>query len=394
MKKNTTFIILVILAFVGGAYLSTSNKLEKVLPIFLQDKNSIVNEEAAYQITSFSDDQLSISEVVEAVGPSVVTISAEKNVLRSGSVNFNPFGFGSLFEQFYQQPSADDFETIEQDIGTGFVVLAEKNKRLFVITNRHVVSDFNLNYLLYDYQDQVYKISNIYRDPINDLAILAVENMNLPALKMGNSDQLQIGESVVAIGTALGQFRNTVTRGIISGVGRGITASNAFGGQQENLDNIIQTDAAINPGNSGGPLINTRGEVIAVNVATSTGADNIGFALPINLVKNSLENFEATGEFDRAVLGVSYALISEKAALLNEVPQGAYIQEVFADSNAERADLKVGDIITKFAGKKITETETLPKLLNKIQVGNEVELEIWREGKKQTIKIELKKSNI
>lgn len=248
--------------------------------------------------------------------------------------------------------------------------------------------------MLYDYQDQVYKISNIYRDPINDLAILAVENMNLPALKMGDSDQLQIGESVVAIGTALGQFRNTVTRGIISGVGRGITASNAFGGQQENLDNIIQTDAAINPGNSGGPLINARGEVIAVNVATSAGADNIGFALPINLVKNSLENFEATGEFDRAVLGVSYALISEKAALLNEVPQGAYIQEVFADSNAERADLKVGDIITKFAGKKITETETLPKLLNKIQVGNEVELEIWREGKKQTIKIELKKSNI
>lgn len=392
MKKNIVFIILIVLAFAGGVYLSNSGQIEKLIPSSLREKVGVEVSENKHHITSFSNDQLSISKVVEAVGPSVVTISAEKSVLKPSSFGFNPFGFGSLFEQFYQQPSAEDFETIEQDIGTGFVVLAEENNQLFIITNRHVVGDLNLNYLVYDYQDQVYEVTDIYRDPVNDLAILAVEDMNLPALSLGDSDQLQIGESVIAIGTALGQFRNTVTSGIISGVGRGITASNVFGGQQENLDNIIQTDAAINPGNSGGPLINARGEVIGVNVATSAGADNIGFALPINIVKNSLANFEATGEFDRAVLGISYTLISEQAAIVNEVPQGAYVREVFDNSNAQRAGLQAGDIITKFNGKKITETETLAKLLNEIRVGSEVELEIWREGEKETLKITLEKS--
>ena len=392
MKKNIVFIILIVLAFAGGVYLSNSGQIEKLIPSSLREKVGVEVSENKHHITSFSNDQLSISKVVEAVGPSVVTISAEKSVLKPSSFGFNPFGFGSLFEQFYQQPSAEDFETIEQDIGTGFVVLAEENNQLFIITNRHVVSDLNLNYLVYDYQDQVYEVTDIYRDPVNDLAILAVENVNLPALSLGDSDQLQIGESVIAIGTALGQFRNTVTSGIISGVGMGITASNVFGGQQENLDNIIQTDAAINPGNSGGPLINARGEVIGVNVATSAGADNIGFALPINIVKNSLANFEATGEFDRAVLGISYTLISEQAAIVNEVPQGAYVREVFDNSNAQRAGLQAGDIITKFNGKKITETETLAKLLNEIRVGSEVELEIWREGEKETLKITLEKS--
>ncbi|HOA12135.1 MAG TPA: trypsin-like peptidase domain-containing protein [Candidatus Woesebacteria bacterium] len=393
MKKNIVFVVLVLLAFAGGVYLSNTGQIEKILPNSLGEKVGTEDLTTDHRITSFSDDQLSISEVVEAVGPSVVTISAERNVLRPGSFSFSPFGFGSLFEQFYQSPSEEDFETIEQDIGTGFVVLAKESNQLFVITNRHVVSDFNLNYLVYDYQDQVYEVTDIYRDPVNDLAILNVKDLNLPALTLGDSDQIKIGESVIAIGTALGQFRNTVTSGIISGVGRGITASNVFGGQQENLDNIIQTDAAINPGNSGGPLINARGEVIGVNVATSAGADNIGFALPINLVKNSLANFEATGKFDRAVLGVAYTLISEQAAIVNEVPQGAYIQEVFADSNAERGGLQVGDIITKFNGQKITETETLPKLLNETRVGSEVELEIWRKGKKETLKITLEKSN-
>lgn len=392
MKKNIVFIILIVLAFAGGVYLSNSGQIEKLIPSSLREKVGVEVSENKHHITSFSNDQLSISKVVEAVGPSVVTISAEKSVLKPSSFGFNPFGFGSLFEQFYQQPSAEDFETIEQDIGTGFVVLAEENNQLFIITNRHVVSDLNLNYLVYDYQDQVYEVTDIYRDPVNDLAILAVEDMNLPALSLRDSDQLQIGESVIAIGTALGQFRNTVTSGIISGVGRGITASNVFSGQQENLDNIIQTDAAINPGNSGGPLINARGEVIGVNVATSAGADNIGFALPINIVKNSLANFEATGEFDRAVLGISYTLISEQAAIVNEVPQGAYVREVFDNSNAQRAGLQAGDIITKFNGKKITETETLAKLLNEIRVGSEVELEIWREGEKETLKITLEKS--
>ena len=156
---------------------------------------------------------------------------------------------------------------------------------------------------------------------------------------------------------------------------------------------MIQTDAAINPGNSGGPLLNSSGQVIGVNVAVSLSGQNIGFALPINIVKSSIDNFKATGEFDRPYLGVSYRIISKRAALLNEVPQGAYVEEVIVGSGAEKAGIEKGDIITEIDGIKIDETEntSLINIINKKKIGDTIEVKIWRDGEELVKGVRLEK---
>jgi serine protease Do len=180
-------------------------------------------------------------------------------------------------------------------------------------------------------------------------------------------------------------------------LGRTITAGDAYGRNSETIENIIQTDAAINPGNSGGPLLDHQGRVVGVNVATS-GADNVSFALPIEVVKESLGVFESTGRFDRPYLGVSYQMISERAALLNEIPQGAYITGVGENTAAGTAGLKEGDVITSFGGEslKIGEVDEagqnkLTSLINQHKVGDRVEIEYYREGEKQTVTVTLGK---
>ncbi len=313
---------------------------------------------------------LTIPDVVEAAGESVVTVSIKKqqtvvSPFGGGIFNFGPFGFGT--------PSQQKTEEIQRDIGTGFVV--DKGK---VVTNKHVVSDDQAEYLVIDKEGNEHKVEKIYRDPLNDLAIVQVENFDKPALPLGDSDNIRVGESVIAIGTALGEFRHTVTTGVVSGLGRGITAGDGFY-QFEEIEGVIQTDAAINPGNSGGPLINAQGEVIGVNVAVSQSAENIGFALPINVVKASIDNFNATGQFDRPKLGVRYQMISEKAALLHEVPQGAYVDGVEENSTAQEIGIQAGDIITEINGSKLKDTE-LVVIINKLRVGQTVDIEIWREG--------------
>lgn len=239
-----------------------------------------------------------------------------------------------------------------------------------------------------DKENKEYKVVKIYRDPETDLAIIKVNGLNKPALPLGDSDKIRVGESVIAIGTALGEFRHTVTAGVVSGLGRGITAGDGFF-MLEKLDNVIQTDAAINPGNSGGPLINSRGEVIGVNVAVTQGAENIGFAIPINLVKTMLDNFNRTGKFVRPFLGVSYQMISPKAALANEIPQGAYVLEVVEGSAAQAAGLKTGDIIVELNGIKLDQKHPLVKVVNRLKAGEEISLKYWREGKFHTVKAKL-----
>jgi len=204
----------------------------------------------------------------------------------------------------------------------------------------------------------------------------------LRPLEMGDSDNLKVGQFVIAIGTALGEFRNTVTTGVISGLGRGVEAGSPFEGYVERLDNVIQTDAAINPGNSGGPLLNSAGQVIGVNVAVASGVENIGFALPINVIKDSLANFNKTGKFSRPFLGVRYQMISQKVALMNEVPEGAYIVEVVSGSSADKAGLKEGDIIVKVDGKGLKDLEgELAKAISQKKVGETIELEVYRDEK-------------
>lgn len=323
---------------------------------------------------------LSVPDVVDAASQSVLTVSIKKqqrvvSPLSGGIFNFGPFGLSV--------PDSSQVEEVQQDIGTGFVVAEDG----LVVTNKHVVADLQAEYKVYDKNDQEYPVSKIYRDPTNDLAILQVEGLQAPALPLGDSSNLRVGESVIAIGTALGEFRHTVTTGVISGLGRGITAGDGLS-QFEDLEDVIQTDAAINPGNSGGPLISSQGQVIGVNVAVTQGAENIGFAIPINVVKASIDNFNQTGQFERPMLGVKYRMISQQAALLNEVPQGAYLVEVVGGSSAEVAGLKQGDIIISIDQKDLKDQD-LAEILNTKKIGDEVEIRYFRNGEEKTIKVKL-----
>ena len=316
--------------------------------------------------------------IAEKASESAMTVSikTQQRVIDPSSI-FSQFGFLG-FNQ-----SQARIEEIQKDIGSGFVVAGD-----LIVTNKHVVADVTAQYLIIDQDDQEYEVTEIYRDPTLDLAILQVKDFSAPALALGDSDQLRVGEPVIAIGTALGQFRHTVTTGVVSGVGRSITASGPTG-QFEDLQNVIQTDAAINPGNSGGPLIDDQGYVIGVNVAMAS-AENVSFAIPINVVKAALNNFNQTGQFDRPMMGIHYSVISEKVALLNEVPQGAYLVEISVGGSADEAGLVVGDIITEFAGEKIDEQNKLAELINQQKIGTKVILKIWRAGKEKQLTVILK----
>jgi serine protease Do len=334
-----------------------------------------------------------IVDVAEKASASVVTVSIKKP--QSSNSGTDPFGTGDFFNfgfpfapmspQNSPQNPQQKSDQAPQDIGSGFVV----DPSGLVVTNKHVVSDANAEYYVIDANDKQHKVSKIYRDPSNDLAILKVDDFNAPAIDLGDSDHLKAGQSVIAIGTALGEFRHTVTTGVVSGLGRGIEAGDPFGMATESLENVIQTDAAINPGNSGGPLLDSSGRVIGVNVAVSESGQNIGFAIPINVIKASLQNFNQTGQFDRPMFGVRYRMISQQAALMNEVPQGAYIMEVVANSSAAAAGLKVGDIISEFDGKSLKDND-LAKLINDKKIGDKVKLKFWRKDKQQEVEAVLK----
>lgn len=377
--------LLVLLSFFGGA-IADRVFVIKPLDSLIQRKsgffsnvlkNSENNDSLLNRISVPAGSQ-TVPQIAEAASPSVVTVSIKKQqqVLQQ---------IPGFFDFGMQIPSGE-VEEIQQDIGTGFIV----NSEGLVVTNRHVVSDPEAEYQIVDTNNKEYPVTRIYRDPTTDMAILKVEGLVAPALPLGNSDEIKVGESVIAIGTALGEFRHTVTTGVVSGLGRAITAGDAFGRTEETLENVIQTDAAINPGNSGGPLINAVGQVIGVNVAVSASAQNVGFAIPINVIKASIENFNQTGQFERPFLGVSYQMITEQAALANEVPQGAYILTIVENSIADQAGILPGDIITSFGDTDLKGDMQLAEVINNKKIGDTVIIEFWRDGEEKSAEVTLK----
>lgn len=328
--------------------LPPSPSLPKVFP---EQTQTVIKEENA------------VINVVEKASSSVVAIGVSRRVVNP----FDPFSI----------PRRED-----STIGTGFAV----SEGGIIVTNKHVVSGSD-RYSVVTKEGQKFEVKKIYRDPILDLALVQIDGQTVKSLELGDSSKLKVGQTVVAIGNALGKFTNTVTTGIVSGLGRKVVAGDPFSGESESLDNLIQTDAAINPGNSGGPLLNSAGQVIGMNVATTEGAQNIGFAIPINSIKQIIEDFSTKGTVSRPFLGISYRLISKDIAILNEVPQGAFIQDVVEGSPAEKAGLKSGDIIIKIDGQTVDEDGIISQAIQKKKVGDSISLEVWSDGKTRTLTV-------
>jgi S1-C subfamily serine protease len=326
------------------------------------------------------DEENVVTEVVDKTSPSVVTVGITQTSRIGSLFQTNPF------DPFNGMPGqGPQSQKIEQDIGSGFIISADG----LVVTNKHVVADTQAKYRVITSDNKTYDVVKIYRDPDNDLAIVKINASGLRPLEMGDSTKIKVGQTAIAIGTALGEFRNTVTVGVISGVGRGITAGGPLDGTSEKLDNVIQTDAAINPGNSGGPLLNSAGQAIGVNSAVASDGQGIGFALPINVVKDAVANFNSTGQFNRPYMGVEYRMITRQMAILNDIPEGAYVANVVSGSPADKGGVQDNDIITKINGQKLTDTNDLAHVISGKKVGDQIVLTIWRDGKEMTKTVSL-----
>ncbi len=330
-------------------------------------------------------DELVVSAVKRA-SPAVVSIVATKDVPVIERFFINPFPDDPFFRQFFGQefniPQFRQRGTEKQEVGagTGFIVSADG----LIVTNKHVVADTAADYTVFLSDGAKLPGRVLARDPVQDLAVVKVDRGNLATLPLGDSDKIQIGQGAIAIGNALGEFRNTISVGVVSGLGRTIVAAGPEGTGQ--VQELIQTDAAINPGNSGGPLLNLSGEVIGVNTAMARGAENIGFAIPINKAKRAIESVKASGRIIYPFLGIRYVMVTKEIAAEKKlaVDYGALIAgdgrepAIVKGSPADKAGLREGDVILEFNGERVEPPRTLAALIQKYRVGERIAMKVRR----------------
>ena len=359
--------------------------------------STLVNQKVTVEEESASTD------VVKQVSPSVVSIIITKDLSKIYSMTgpqpfddfFNQFGFpfNFFFNEQPQQPAPEGKQEVGG--GTGFVINQQSG---LILTNRHVVTDTEAEYTVLTNEGQRYEATVVARDAVNDMALVQIQDKNLPAVRLGDSDSVQIGQTVIAIGNALGEYRNTVTKGVISGIGRNVVAGDNRG-SSEQLEGVFQTDAAINPGNSGGPLVNLQGEVIGINTAINSQGQLIGFAIPSNEAKRIVASYEQYGRIVRPYLGIRYVLVTPQLARVNdlEVDYGALLvrgetaQElaVVPSSPADKAGLTENDIILEVDGQKIDQEHSLVKSLAKYQPGDSVKLTVYSQGETKDVTVTL-----
>jgi serine protease Do len=348
--------------------------------------HGLIGTSTAAKQQYISNESQLIESIAKNVGQSVVSINVKG---QSTTTSNDFFGFG--LPQTQQTEAA----------GTGFIISADG----IIVTNRHVVPSgtTSVSVTLADgtKYDNVQVIGRTSESSSQDIAFLKIGDLKgktLTPVMLGDSSTVEVGDRVIAIGNALGQFQNTVTTGIISGYGRDVTAGDQSGAQSdENLTDLFQTDAAINEGNSGGPLVNINGEVIGVNTAIASDAQNIGFAQPVNDLKALISSVLNSGELQQPYLGVRYvSLTNDLAHQFNlKVTRGAYIvssdteQAVISGSPAEKAGLKEHDVITKVNKITIDDKTSLTSALAKFKVGDTVTLIVNRDGKTMTLKATL-----
>ena len=425
MKKflhhSLPFILIILMASFGGGIAGSffwnnyqkpnlSNQLPQA-----NETRSIIKQKTFIE-------ESSVIDAVKKISPAVVSVIISKDLPIFHSQSFplfdNPFNdpFSNLpnfrLESPYQNynnkiPQQEETKKERRKIGggSGFIYTPDG----LVVTNQHVVLDPEADYTVILADGAEYSAKVKSRDSLNDLAILQIENKdgkplpNFPIVYLGDSDQLQVGQKVVAIGYALAEYQSTVTVGVISALGREITAGDMTGNFQETLSGLLQTDAAINAGNSGGPLINLAGEVIGINTALANGAQGIGFAIPVNDLKSALESVKKFGRIIRPILGVRYLILTKAKAkeLQLDVDYGALLigdetngePAIIPGSAANEADLQAKDVILEVENKKITLKNSLQKAIGSHLPGDEIKLKIWRDGKTFEVKVKLKEKS-
>jgi len=369
--KSWLVLFLLILAFIMGilggtgalVILSGNDYLKTKLGVDLKSLalSKTTNEKIVLEESS------KVIDAAKKISPAVVSITTSANIQ-------------DFWGQIYTQEGG----------GTGVIITNDG----LILTNKHVAeAGDTLKVMTSD--GKTYDAQKVAVDPTNDLAILKVEATSLPVVELGNSDNLQVGQWVIAVGNALGELQNTVTVGVISARERQLTAGN--GNQSEQLNNLLQTDAAINSGNSGGPLVNLAGQVVGINTAIAGNAQNIGFAIPINQAKTAIDSYKKNGKIIKAQLGVRYVIVNHQVAKQLElaVDYGALIisragqPAIVVGSPADKAGLKSGDIILEINGNRIDENHTLGGIINIFAPGDEIDIKYSRGGEESTIKVKL-----
>jgi serine protease Do len=363
-------------------YASRENEREQVA----SKKIDAVSEESA------------VVDIVKQASPAVVSIVISQDVPQLQRMRA-PFGFPFfMMPQGYEDDAtgSGNGETTKQTVGhgSGFLVSADG----IIVTNKHVVSSASAEYTVMTNTGKEFPATVLARDPNRDIAVLKVEAHDLPFLQFGDSDNVSVGRTVVAIGNSLGEFSNTVSKGIISGLRRNLVAGSGMG-ESERLSNIIQTDAAINPGNSGGPLLDLSGKVVGVNVAMAEGAQSIGFALPANQIKKIIDQIQSTGKISTAFLGVRYVMLDPDMQKKESLPldHGALLLRgnkmtdfaVIPGSPADKAGLVENDIILEIDGVTVDNEHQIADSIADKTVGQTVSLRIWHKGEIKTVSVTL-----
>jgi len=340
-----------------------------------------------------------VVDAIRAVQDAVVSITASKEVteellahLPAPRATADGLPYTTIpIPETYKMPR--EHERVEIGGGSGVIVSREG----LILTNKHVIKDASATYTVVLADSTILAAQVLARDPINDIAVIKIQGEDgFPTAELGDSSNLELGETLIVIGNALGSFQNTVSVGVVSGLSRFLNAEDGGPHSIEHLRGLIQTDAAINPGNSGGPLVNIEGKVVGISVATVMGAQNLGFAIPINAAKRDLEDIQKFGKIRKPFLGVHYLIVDKelKTRLRLRDDHGAYISKkelshdpaVLENSPGEKAGLKDGDVIIRLNDKDVTAAHPLQELIEEQHIGDEVAITYVRDGQEFTVK--------